>query len=488
MPQQPIVVVASLLCIGIVVGWMVLLSWWQLLMFGAILLALFCYCPRWWMALVLLLYTGLSVTMIHRIASGDISGSGDYLVRVVSEAMGESRGVLRVESRVGDDGVWRGCYGEVRYRATEGVDLRRGDRAIVRCRVGEFRARHYTWLSQWSVVEHLSRDEAVHPRWHERLNAWASSRLHSLGLDHEAEMVVQAMLLGRRDMLSEELTASYRRSGAAHILAVSGLHVVIIYLLISRLLYLLHIIPFGFRLRPLLSAVVVWGYAMVVGMTPSVERAAIMFVVLQLLSLLSRRYFSLSGLSIAVAAMMIVDPRVVFDVGFMLSVVAVLSILVWVAPLDRAFGWWSRDLFGGVKIMRWITSSLVSIVLVGVVCSLATLPLVSWAFGYISLFGVLLNPIVVITAYLLISLSLIWVAIPLFEPLAPMFRFMINHLAALQNGAVEYMSSGWRDAVDIRISSLSMVAIYLLYIVMSVAFTQLDRQLPSDACSPHERR
>ncbi len=468
MPQQPIVVVASLLCLGVVVGWVVWLDWLFLSLFGVLLLALYLYCTRWWMTLLLLLYTGISITMVHRLASGDISGGGEYFVEIEDEAMDGVRGVLRVMSRMGSDGLWRGCSGEVRYSVEGDVGLRRGDRAIVRCSVNEFRGRYYTRLRARSVIEVRSRNSvALQQRWHERLNYWAVGRLDQLGLNKGAEVVVQAMLLGHRKALGEELVDSYRRSGAAHILAVSGLHVMIIYLLISRLLYVLHIIPFGFRLRPLLSAVVVWGYAMVVGMTPSVERAAIMFVALQLLTSLSRRYFSLSGLSIAVLLMVLFDPRIVFDVGFMLSVVAVASILMWGIPLDRRFRRWNRDVFGEWSVVGMCVSMLFSTLLLGVVCSLSTMPLVSWAFGYVSLFGILLNPIVVVTAYLLLTLSLAWIVVGV-EPLAPIFRIVIDCVAAFQNGVVEYMSSGWRGATDVRISEWSVVAIYLLYVIMSL--------------------
>ncbi len=468
MSQQPIVVVASLLSLGVALGWLVYLDWWWLALLGVALVGLYIYSRRWWMAMVLLLYGGFATTMICRLSSGDISGEGMYSVELRSICEGELRGVMSVDSRLEEgENEWVSCSGEVRYRGLEAADLRVGERLIVWGRVWEFRGRYYMNLSDESVVSREQVSGGGGESWSRRVNGWAVGRLERLGLDREAEAICKAMLLGRRESLSGELVEEYRRSGAAHILALSGLHVMIVYLLFGRLFMLLNLIPFGFRVRPLLLALVVWCYAMVVGMAPSVERAALMFVIMQVLRFVGHRYYSVSGLMMAVAIMVVVDPRVVYDVGFLLSVVAVVSILVWVVPIDRRVSWWCRGRFGR-GVLGWGVKGLVSIFLVGVVCSLSTLPLVSWAFGYLSPMGVLLNPLVVITAYLLLTLSLLWVMVG-FEAVAPLFRWLIDRLAFVQCESVDFMSSGWRDAVDVRLDLLSVVVIYLLYIAMSVA-------------------
>lgn len=479
MPQQPIVVVASLLALGVVLGWSVWIEWWALVAIGVAVMGCYLYARRWWMALVVVLFAGVVVCMVSRYGEGDVEGVGRYELVVEREANGGRCGVAKIESRV-VDGEWQWCGARVRYKETEESEergLRSGDRVEVWSRVWRYRGRYYMNVSERSVlsVERGGEHGGGVAGWGERVNRWAAARLAKLGLSDEAEGLCGAMLLGRRGALSEERVDEYRRGGAAHILSVSGLHVMIICMIVGQMLMVLHFVPMGFMFRPLLTAAIVWGYAVVVGMTPGVERAAIMFVMMQVLWFVGRSYGSLSGLVVAAALMVLFDTGIVFDVGFMLSVVAVLSILVWVVPSDRALRRVLRRRFGRKSVAGRVVGGVVSVMMVGVACSVATLPLVSWLFGYISPMGVLLNPLVVMTGYLLLLLSFVWVLFGV-TPLAPMFRCAIDWVATLQSEAVGYMSSGWRDAVELRVTAWSVVAIYIIYVVVTLVVIWMGRE------------
>ncbi len=460
MPQQPLVVVASLFVLGGALGWVVELYLWQLVVALLVLFGLFIYSRTWWSALCVVLFAGITTTSIWRVGEGDVVGAGLYKIVAVNETEAD------IVARRDEAGEWCSCFSGVRYRIyDEGLTLERGDEVVAYCNVKYYNGRNYCVLSDKSIYD-IKRAERG-KSWSVQFNEWCWQRIAALSLSSDTESLCQAMLLVRRAELSEEVTQNYRRSGAAHLLAVSGLHVMIICFVVGRLLYILYLLPLGFRLRPLVVAGVVWCYAAIVGMTPSVERAAIMFIVMQLLSFFGRRYMTLLGLSIAVMIMTLIDPRLYFDIGFMLSVAAVVAIVVWAVPLDRKVRVWCRVHLDGCGIFRLLLQNLISVMVVGAACSVATMPLVSWVFGYISPLGVLLNPLVVVTTYLILMFSLLWVLFG-FTAVEIPFRFVIDSLVRLQNGAVELMSSGWRDAIDIHLDGLSVLLIYILYIVVTI--------------------
>ncbi len=297
-------------------------------------------------------------------------------------------------------------------------------------------------------------------------NSWAYGRLELLDLSQEDLGLLSGMLLGRRDGIDSDLRRSYGRSGSAHLLAISGLHLGVIFLMVNTLFSLLNLYWGGHLLRHILSIAVVWGYVCVVGFSPSLVRAASMFSVLQFALFISRPYSSLSGLAAAALAMVVVDVGVLWSVGFQLSVLAVLAILVWALPLWYVVNFELRDFFDRFdkfRVLRFILLSLV----IGLACSLATAPLVSYVFGYFTFWGVLCAPLFSVTVALTLLLGLLWIFFGLGFA-APFFRYMVEVVLAIQNSAVTFLSSGWRDAIDVRLSALWVVVLYLVYVVATI--------------------
>jgi competence protein ComEC len=195
-----------------------------------------------------------------------------------------------------------------------------------------------------------------------------------------------AMLLGVRDELPASLVESFRRSGASHLLAISGLHVGIVLGLVllasravlgrKRHLYLV---------APLLA---VWLYAALAGMSPTVARAAIMGTVYLLALLVGRPGTALPALAAAVGVMVAIDPATVGDVSFQLSVAAVAGIALLARPLTG----WSVVKLGlannkdGAAVA--LARGAVGLAAVTVVATGATLPIIALNFGAVSLIGV----------------------------------------------------------------------------------------------------
>ena len=197
--------------------------------------------------------------------------------------------------------------------------------------------------------------------------------------------VGQALLLGMRKDLPEDLVEKFRATGTSHLLAISGLHVsVLLGLALATSAF-----AFGRRRQLYLIAplALMWLYALFAGMSPSVARAAIMGSVYLAALALGRPRSVLPALGLAAAVMVAVEPDILWSVSFQLSFTAMSGIALMAEPLNR----WLRALLGEVPQEGTPHHSLLapaaSAVAMTVAATVATLPLVAFYFEQVSLVG-----------------------------------------------------------------------------------------------------
>jgi len=144
--------------------------------------------------------------------------------------------------------------------------------------------------------------------------------------------IVQALILGQKKDINKQLYSDYAAAGAIHILAVSGLHVGIIYFI---LLALLRPLKYLFKYELVISIIIVislWGFAFLTGLSPSVIRAVTMFSFFAFAKAINRETNTINTLFLSYFTLLIINPLWLFHIGFQLSYLAVLSIL-WLLPL-----------------------------------------------------------------------------------------------------------------------------------------------------------
>ena len=156
-------------------------------------------------------------------------------------------------------------------------------------------------------------------------------------LESDAHAFICALTLGYKVHLSNDLKEAFRASGTSHILALSGLHVGIIFAVISLLFSFLGKSGYGPVIRQWLVIAALWGFVFVVGMSPSVIRAAIMLTLFSFGSLYHRNGFSYNSLAAAAFFILIFSPSSLFDVGFQLSFSAVFAILYFNPKLSQLY-------------------------------------------------------------------------------------------------------------------------------------------------------
>ena len=196
----------------------------------------------------------------------------------------------------------------------------------------------------------------------------------------------RALLLGDSSLLTYEEDTAFRISGLRHIIAVSGLHVSILF----SLVYLL--VGKHRGMTALIGIPVLLLFAAAAGFTPSITRACIMQTLMILAMLLNREYDPPTALSFAVVTMLLINPQTITSVSFQLSVACMVGIFLFSQRiydylLDEKRLGKAKGKSVYARLSRWICGS-VSVTLGAMV---TTTPLCAWYFGCVSLVGILSN-------------------------------------------------------------------------------------------------
>ena len=290
------------------------------------------------------------------------------------------------------------------------------------------------------------------------LHDWAVERLQGAMSPGNARAVVLAMTTGDRGEIRSELRQNYSASGASHLLAVSGLHIGIAFMLINLLLLPLVLLHYGNLLRSILAVALIWCYVWLCGVSPSAVRAAIMFSLLQFSLSSLREYASVNILAGTAFLMVAFDSHLLFDISFQLSFIAVAGIVLWAMPFYRLCATRSR-----------VVNSIIAILTVGVASTMATMPLVANTFSSVSLVGILINPIVIVSANIIILAGVISLAIP---PVA----IVAEMAAEWQNRIVEWAATLPYGHFDITISEWAMWGAYIGFVAVTILLLLLPKR------------
>lgn len=154
-----------------------------------------------------------------------------------------------------------------------------------------------------------------------------NSKLKAYPFKPDELAIINAILLGQRQDLSEDVYNSYTNAGAVHILAISGLHIGIILILLSTLLKPIEPFKYGLYIKTIILVLILWSFAIIAGLSASVTRAVTMFSIVAIGMHLKRPANIYNTLAISIFILLLFKPLFLFDVGFQLSYLAVLSIV-----------------------------------------------------------------------------------------------------------------------------------------------------------------
>ncbi|MDH6355646.1 competence protein ComEC [Dysgonomonas sp. PH5-45] len=278
----------------------------------------------------------------------------------------------------------------------------------------------------------------------------------SLGLDSLSLAVVSALTVGYRDTLPNDLKESFRATGTAHVLAVSGMHVLIVFAVIR---FLLSFISRGSRfywIKPVLTILLLWMYAFVTGLPPSVIRACLMLSVFCVGEVIHRKGFSYNTILLTAFFMLIYNPLNLFDVGFQLSFTAVLSIR-YLYP--KLIGLWAAENKAALYFRNVAAMS--------VAAQVGTLPVCLYHFGYFPTYFFVCNLFVVPLVEVIVYTTLVTAVMGLFIP--------VTLLARILNFIIELLTSGIRffetlPFAKLEVADVSLLTVVLLFVLI-IGFT-----------------
>ena len=328
-------------------------------------------------------------------------------------------------------------------------------------------------LKNWQELSYLTRTKINTERYKSNME----SKLISLHVKQQDYAVIAAMALGDKSALDSNTRNSYSISGASHILAVSGLHVGIIFQLFIFLLggrkYSVYTI--------ILSLISIWTYVFLIGLPASAVRAAIMLSAYSISLAFHRTGLPLNTLAAAYIFMLFISPLYLFELSFQLSFLAVASILLFFPPLYSLLTIRSR-------FVRWAWGLLC----VSLAAQIGTLPVIVYYFGRISCYSLLTNYIAIPSATLILYLGaalILFSPLTLLSPVSPVVTPLISLTAKILTSITQFLNTAislismlpGASIENVRISLPLVIGLYALILFIYVLWRRIDK-LKSAEC------
>ncbi|MDH3649276.1 MAG: ComEC family competence protein [Saprospiraceae bacterium] len=305
----------------------------------------------------------------------------------------------------------------------------------------------------WSIVSENHRNSVG--SYLRTLRSKAKGSLQEHVTSDHAFALVSALLLGDKRSLDEDMRNAYSDTGSMHVLAVSGLHVGVLFLILSFLFRGIAMNHLALRiLRSVLILLGVWAFAYLAGGSNSVIRAATMFTFFEGGLLLGRGQYSVNTLSIAAFMLLLVDPFSLFDVGFQLSFAAVLGIILLQRAIERT---WIIENLVGHKIWKLVSLSLAA--------QLFTFPFIIYYFHQFPLYFWLSGIFTVPAAFLLLTAGFTFLLLQWVPVVGILLGGLLHSIAKAMNFIVFLL----QKLPYVEVDGLWPDAIYLLLIVSAIA-------------------
>lgn len=284
--------------------------------------------------------------------------------------------------------------------------------------------------------------------------------------DYTAFSVASTLILGYRTALSQEVLNSFSVTGTIHVLSVSGMHVVIVFWLLSQLLRWMNYGYYRRIARFTILVIAIWGYALLTGFSPSVLRASLMMTFFMAASSFGRQQQVYNSIAASAFFLLWHDPKFIVDIGFQLSYLAVLG-MVFLLPKLQAL----------TNVRNRYVKPVSDYALMSVAAQTGAGPLAAYYFHQFPIYFLPANLLIVLPASAVMYLGFALLLLPYGE-LASGVGYVLENLILLTHGGLSWIEQ-WPMAsvVGIRMAWWENLLIYMLVIAMGLAFFQQRKQL-----------
>ena len=272
--------------------------------------------------------------------------------------------------------------------------------------------------------------------------------------------MLSALLLGIRRKIDPELKAAYSAAGVTHILAVSGMHVGLIFGCLVFVFGWIRNWKTGAWAFSLVIIGLLWFYALVTGLSPSVLRAVTVFSVMQLNDLFKKPPLAINGLCFATLILLFADTDLVFDVGYQLSFAAVYGIVSFQRPI---LDFWRPK--------SWVLKSVWEGIAVTLAATIATFPVILYYFHQFPVYFLLANLVAVPVSNALIYAGIVLLLVSPFSALAKIVGWVIHWTLAFLNGFVVFIEQlPYSSIADIYMPWYTLFLLFLFLIALHFWF------------------
>lgn len=282
--------------------------------------------------------------------------------------------------------------------------------------------------------------------------------LQQCGITDDEFGVGAAILLGYDESLPAQVRQNYVAAGSMHILCVSGMHVGIIYLLASFLLSLLGQGKRAAFTRRILLLFLIWFYALITGLSPSIMRSALMISFMIFGELIHRKGFALNSIATSAFVLLLINPNNLFAMGFQLSYGAVVGIVLLQKPIYNLL--YIKN--------KWLDKAW-EITAVSMAAQVATMPFTVYYFNqftpYFWLSNLLMTPlsfIVILTGMLLLAISWVpWVNMVMGKVVWLSLHVMNAFVAGIERLPLSLMKGLYMSDFQFSLSLLLLLLLWL---------------------------
>jgi competence protein ComEC len=314
-------------------------------------------------------------------------------------------------------------------------------------------------LGQWDIypIEHFF--IRLRSEIHGNITRWIK--------DPKAVQIAYALLLGEKKLLEKETQFAYATAGAMHVLAVSGLHVGIIYGFFFLFFKPLKL-PLPRRILFLLFLIgLIWCYAFLTGLSASVLRSATMFTLMSFALFFKRTPSIFNPVAISAVLILMFDPLVGFSVGFQLSYAALIGILLF-QPLILKL-WLPKH-----KVLEYFWQ----ITSVSLAAQIGTLPISIYYFHVFPTYFIIANWIVIPAAFLIMAIGIPFMLFSLISDYAFVLGNVLNQLLIFLNGLIfEIAQLPFAQLAQLKIALWEIVSYYLLLLLIFALWNSPSRRL-----------
>jgi len=286
--------------------------------------------------------------------------------------------------------------------------------------------------------------------------------LEEKGIKGKELAVASALILGYKDSIDAQLKSAYSSAGAMHVLAVSGLHVGVVFLIFSQLFSFFEKIKYGKIIKGVLLIIILWVYALLTGLSPSVMRAATMFSFIVVAKMTNRNSSFFNTLAASALVLLIYNPLLIMEVGFQLSYMAVIGIVI-IQP-------WIND---RVTLKYWLPRKVWEITAVSIAAQIATFPLGLLYFHQFPNYFMLSNLIVIPLAIGILYLGIITLSLSFIPVVGEYLALGLNYIIQFLNSSVNFIDSlpySLSENIRFSVTDTWLVYLFIIFIITLIAY------------------